>query len=281
MYPVVAALVAAEKLEGMGKDRRWVKDNPEQMLFLERHFAPCRHEIESIPEIKSSALWLNSVPNDPFRPFETESKLDLNLRWLKAGTKDSLIAADEKTYPALRLESSCIRFHWSSPHPYPVAKIATSDEKTKVYLTELDAEPQVSGLFDLALTLQEERSKSIEEALRRMQKQYAGLIFPMIDLIERPDISWIERIWTQSDIGYPAAITRAEQETKLRANEIGVRIESRVRMSGMLIGSADIAPPIYIVKRPFLFWVVREGLSQPLFIGFIGVDNWKAPKSLD
>ena len=56
-YPIVAALVAAEQMEGMGANRQWQASNELQLQFLEQFFKPCRREVDAIPEIESLASW--------------------------------------------------------------------------------------------------------------------------------------------------------------------------------------------------------------------------------
>ena len=78
-----------------------------------------------------------------------------------------------------------------------------------------------------------------------------------------------------------ARITQALQQTKLRMNDTGGRCESAAAVAACL-ESCSIGPENpYIIDKPFLLWLERPSLSQPLFALHLCEDVWKLPENLD
>jgi hypothetical protein len=49
----------------------------------------------------------------------------------------------------------------------------------------------------------------------------------------------------------------------------------------MMLGAALPETPPYIINRPFLMWIMRPGLSRPLFVAYLNTDVWKDPSGLE
>jgi serine protease inhibitor len=63
-------------------------------------------------------------------------------------------------------------------------------------------------------------------------------------------------------------------------NEEGARAESAAAM-GFKYAAAAIGPPPYVIDRPFILWMEKEGVTMPLFVGVFAEDSWKDPRSLE
>ncbi|MGA2629598.1 MAG: hypothetical protein ABSG54_05225 [Terriglobia bacterium] len=307
-YPIVTALVEAEKI--LGADRQWKPVNEMQTRFLKEYFAACRHE--KVPEIESLASWDAAeitafltqrgfpIKIPPFGPrnFGTASVLDLLVEWMEKGhvttitreklgedaspvasswldrLKSSWASRQESRplpaegYPAVLIASKHVAFFRAARHKYPIASLKTKSQD-RVYMTMLD-DPHAN--FDLVA-----KSQEFSRALKPTD-EFEGLIFPMVDLDQRVDVDWLVGLETTEVRGELARIDRALQQTRLRMNELGARAESAVVLT--VSGAALRFKPPHIINRPFLIWFERKGLSKPLFVGHITEEDWRNPGEL-
>ncbi len=276
-YPIVAALKTAEQI--LGPDRVWNLANDLQRRFLSDFCGICWDEVEGIPEIESIASFSTDEINaflkergftiqlKPWSPpnFGVASVLDLLVEWIEAGEATLVTADDGRQFPGVRISGAGVRFFSAPGHPDPVAGLE-SKSGDRVYTTMLDQPP---GGFDLIAKAQElTRNK-------QPSQEYGGLIFPMVDLNQEVDVSWLIDMSTSSEDDLPAIIAQALQQTKLRMNEIGARADSAAA-----IAVRGIPQPDYVINRPFLVWFERDSLGQPLFVGHITPDDWRNPGSL-
>lgn len=279
-YPIVTAITSTEQF--LGPHRTWQPVNEQQTHFLKTIFEPGRVESASIPEIESIAsrdaqiintflrergfdIQLQAFPPDGFG---TASVLDLLVEWLQPGTATTLRTPDQKTYPAARLTGR-VRYSSSEGHPHPIATISTKSGD-EVSLTISD---QPYSEFALI---------SKVEQLTRHSSQlpaYGGLVFPMVDLNHQVNIDWLLNMQTLDTNGSLNSISQALQQTKLRMNETGARVESAVAVA-VRLSAASRPKPDMIIDRPFLIWFTRPHLQKPLFVGYITPQNWKKPETL-
>ncbi|MDD5289645.1 MAG: serpin family protein [Patescibacteria group bacterium] len=285
-YTLANALLAAEEI--LGKGRKWLAANRTQDAYLKDFFLP--KEALAIPEVESKTSWDNEVLNAFLRekgfdiqlsPFDSStfgvvSILDLLIHWLVKGEKRTLNAVDKKNYPAVFLKHGVMVGRVSGAgHEYPIARIETQKPdgseagKTVVYMTPCDNPPEDG--FDLI------RLVTRFSNCFTLDHEYEGVTFPMIDLDVKPNVSWLLQMSTTDQGGQPWEISQAMQQTKLRLNEIGVHLKD-----AMAIGVRCISLPKqpFEIDRPFLLWVTRQGLSFPLFTGFLRPDVWKEPAAL-
>ena len=286
IYPIVTALVKAEEIIGPG--RAWQPANPTQALFLREFFAPCREESGSIAEIESIASFTADDINrflrergfqiklkpflrdDKWKEFGVASVLDLLVEWFKPGTETTLKRQDSQTYPAVRQGTAVSSFYQGAKHNYPIAQLKTKSSD-QVYLTKLD---NASTDFEL-----QHYAQQLAGSLKPIH-DYGGVIFPMVDLKQHVDISWLLDLATTSAQGEPVKITQALQETHLAMNEEGARAKSAVAVA-VAVAAAYLPPkPDLLIDGPFLIWFQRPGLTEPLFVGYITEEDWKKPAKL-
>ncbi len=296
IYPLIAALVKAEDI--LGPDRNWQADNATQSLFLEEFFAQAsRRESSRIPEIESIAAWdaevinrflrergfeiqLLPFSNNTFAPeFGVASVLDMFVTWLepgqevtlKANNSDELATKSEKEYPAVRMATG-VSFHRASQHPHAIAKLETQSYDA-VYLTRLDTAP--TG-FDLL-----RYTKQLSAALNP-NYDYEGVVFPMVDLKQKVDISWLINMSTITDTNKPAVISQALQETHFSMDPKGAHAKSAVALAVRMMGAIPFHPPLpdLIIDGPMLVWCERYSLTQPLFVAHVTQEDWKKPEEV-
>ena len=287
VYPIISATKASEKI--LGPNRQWLpsekKDVKEkQRLFIKKLFEPCREEVDKIPEIVSIASWdaneINKFTKErgfnlelkPFEPnqFGTASVLDLLVEWIEVGFVREIKTDDSMVFPAVLIDEYNVDFYYSKGHKNPIACLKTKTGDL-VYMTMFDKRPVPSD-FDLITT-----AKKLSSRERSCENEWKSLFFPMVDLNQHVDVSWLVGLNTTDEMGKPDIIVKALQQTKLRMNEVGARAQSAVVETHVKLGGLSLHKPDHIIKRPFLVWIERPGLTNPLFVGFIARRDWKNP----
>ncbi len=278
---MVGAVVGAEKF--IGANRTWTAVNASQKRFLKDHFGPCRGEVRELRELETLASWnaeelsqflaAKGFPSqlDPFKDgeFGVASVLDVLVEWLVAGTKVP-IRANGTEYSGARLTKGVS--YWSATgHKAPIAVLETKTAGTRVCLTALAKAPKDG--FDLVLKAEKIAGSA------SVTGGFAAVQFPMVDLNQKVDISWLKEMHTRSDDGKDWTITQAKQRTKLRMNEKGARAQSAVEI-GVRTTSIHLPKPDLIINKPFMIWFTRAGLKRPLFVGHITPEDWKEPADL-
>jgi|GEM_PF-665070 len=275
---MVAAVKNAEQI--LGPNRDWHPTNDIQCRFLAEFFATGRTEIRRIPEIESIASYSSDKVNaflrergftiqlDPWNPpdFGLASVLDLLIEWPQKGEVTSVRMDDGQEFPGVRLGEQVAQFFDVPEHPNPVACLETKSGD-RVYMAMLDQAPDGFDLVAKAQALSN---------YKRPSNAFGGLIFPMVDLNQEVDITWLIGMHTVGDDGLPAAIFQALQQTKLKMNEVGARVQSAAAIH-LAKSAPGAVKPDHIINRPFLIWFERDKLSRPLFVGYITAEDWRDP----
>jgi len=198
--------------------------------------------------------------------FGAASVLDLLVEWEQKGQAIKL-KTSKGEYDGVSIDKKGVRIRNSRAHRSPVAELATKSGD-QVFMTILDNPPLQDGdLVDLA--------QRIQKGLDWEPVKYDGLMFPMVDLNQQVDISWLQGLSTTGEDGRPAVISKAIQQNILKMNETGAQAKSAVAV--MALRGFDFPKPPMVIDRPFMVWFARKGLSQPLFVGYIKEDAWKNP----
>jgi hypothetical protein len=283
-YPIAAALMEAEEfvIDSSG----W---NPVKIIqrdFLERFYTPCREEIPTIKEIKRIAhfdvevvnKWLKEhdfdIQLDSFdeNGFGTAGMIDLLGLWLVKGRQASIATDNGGKYPGVRMDTG-FTFNTVGGSSDLVVALETGDQDV-VYMMMDEKVP--SGFSMVSY---------VEEILQNMtpvERDYEAVVFPMIDLNEEGELEWLInlQLMIPQDRFPFYFIQQALQQTKLKMNQEGYRIKS-VAAAAMMLGAALPETPPYIINRPFLMWIMRPGLSRPLFVAYLNTDVWKDPSGLE
>lgn len=270
--PIVSALYITE--DKLGGGNPWEAVSQGQRFFLESIHAKCTRESIDIPEMVAEAT---VTRNGDIITIDARSKLDVTVKWFEKGDKQEIESEDpenpekKRMYPGVRIKSKHVSFSRSREHPHPIARLDTKNGD-QVFMTMVDVPLADFGIYAFIRSLE----------LRPTYREFGGLRFPMTKFKENPDITFLEGMKNTSKEGYPAVIVQAWQETKFRMNEVGARAESEVRLRTMVYGSAgfDPVPPDHVIDKPFVVWIVREGLPLPLFMGYITREHWENPGEL-
>ena len=279
MLPLVGCLVEAEKV--IGPDRPWNAINGLQQTFLANFFSLGRNDVGRIPELEATASWNVEDVNKFLRDrgfsielpaigkgsFAVASVLNVLVEWIAKGEATTI---RDKKYPAVKLEKrNMLHYYTSRSNSHPIVQIPTKSGD-QVCMTVVDNPP--TG-FDLVKLAQELNKTSLPNA------HFENVIFPMVDYDREIDIKWIVGMNTKDAKGLGWEIANALQQTKFKMNEYGARVKSAAAMEMLCMGVREPKPDL-VIDQPFLIWITRDGLSQPLFTGFIAEDCWKNPGNL-
>jgi hypothetical protein len=274
VLPILGCLVAGEQYVGDLAELSPVSDK--QREFLEM-YEDLLSDIPTIKELESKADkdvdvingWLKEKGFDIELPkvddgFAVASVLDILLEWLHSGDRTA-IATLNKEYTGAYIKNGVTVSQLLAVHPHPVVRIACKNGDT-VCMSMVDSVPEgISGLFLKVADL---------EKVKATSHTFEGVQFPMIDLDEKPDISWINGL----EFGDGFFVGSALQQTKFRMNEFGARVQSSAGMVAMRSMIRSKLP--HVIDRPFLLWIRRDGFDFPIFAGLMCEDVWKEPKDL-
>jgi hypothetical protein len=279
--PMVHAVSHVDDM--LGANRQWHPVNGQQGKFLVI-FDKARKEIGIIPEselkykVSDDYAVLNKFLadngfsiqlrqfNKSKREFGVVSIMDIIMKWLKEGVVTVITTLSREQYPAFRLDEGVDFFSYKS-HSEVIARIQT---KTGDFVFITMSEPFSS--FELT-----GRTQELSENLS-LVRDYNRVVIPMVDLNHEVDISWLTGMNTEDREGDGWFIAQALQQTKLKMNQLGVRVKSAVAIS--LERCCAMPKEELVINRPFLMWIQRKGISIPLFSGWISADNWKDPGNL-
>jgi hypothetical protein len=263
----------------------WKAVNNKQDMFL-RIYRNTKGA--KIPEIESMVSTGNVNPVNKFlsdkgfdiklnpledpRDLAIASILDLHLEWNKEGKETTIFYIREPVvggfdkYKGVGLYDNVVILK-STRFTNAIAKISTKN-KDIVYMVMLDCVPKDNfEVFDLATDLMNDSTLKVDFKYKMVVK------FPEVHLDVKPDITWLKGMTDTLEVKWK--IDQTLMQTKLDIDKKGVKIKEAVAL-GVLCLSACFSnePEPLIISKPFLFVVVREGLSVPLFSAYIDIDGW-------
>jgi hypothetical protein len=276
VLPILGCLVAAQDFIG---EKYLAPVSDEQNNFLEMfsdlmECIPSLSELESLADKESSVInkWLKDKGFDIQLPeagdggFAVASVLILMLKWIRDGKRTSITGQAGEEFVGVSMKKNVRVAHSPAVHPNPVVRIACKNGDT-VCMSMVNSIPEgFAGLFLKVADLNK---------VKAYAHNYEGVHFPMIDLDDRPDISWIQGL----EFSNGFFVGSAMQQTKFRMNEQGAKVESAAGMV-MTKGMSSFKPQPHVINRPFLLWVNREGLDFPIFAALLCEDVWKEPEGL-
>lgn len=279
-YTIPAGLNEASKF--IGGDVRWAYENSMQEKLLKIYGPTVKEEAGFIPEIESIAskdvgeinrflrergfnIQLDPI-QDP-RGFAAAAVLKALLEWETKGGKHPLSTPDGKTYPGVLMKKKVSCFGTGTSH-HSVIRIPTKSGDL-VYMTVAEKVP--ADEFELL-----DKIRQLEE--RVFFRDHVEVLFPMVDLDIQGNLEWLQGMWTVSEKDQPWFISQALRQTKLRMNEVGVKIEEAIAFSVMRGGPSQTRR--VIINEPFLIWATRHTLTLPLFAGYVTPEDWKEPAEL-
>ncbi len=285
ILPILSVLSVAQETH-LGHVHSWRAVNKQQQVLIDRYL-PKTHELKKLlpNELRScvseDVALVNRFLRDNGFTIQLKEKgggdakdgcakdgiavasiLDLALTWKKAGKKTTL-SVEDKSYPAVFMKQGYTVQRTSDGHD-----ILSIDAKNgdKVYMTQAD---KPLGGFELLDTIEQIASLDKKETT----KSYTGVKFPMVELSQQEDVSWLLGLWYDSSPEWE--VVQALQETRFAMNEKGAHAQSAVAVEIVL--RCIPTKPCFVIDKPFYLWIERPGMSVPLFAGYIDMADWKEP----
>jgi hypothetical protein len=285
LWPIIKALLQAAVFVSNGTNisnnwyTQWQTTNEKQQQFVQKYLAQHTdiatfkpdelkawaskdyQELNAILAKEHFAIQLQPFPKNGFG---VVAILDVMMEWQSPGTAKKILTKDNTMYAGVEMERG-FTVLISDKHAHPIIRLETKSGDS-AWLTIAD-KPRKD--FDLLKYID-----TIKKNLRP-DESYQSVIFPKIDLDQQPDITWLLRM---SYAGY--FIAQTLQQTKLKMNEFGAHVQSAAAIA-MMRSMPPTDKKTLVIDKPFICWIEKPGVSIPIFAGYLDVDVWKDPGSLD
>lgn len=184
------------------------------------------------------------------------------VKWLYEGEKITY-----KNYPYVLMKKGYKIYENVPILNNPLIEILTQS-KDRLFLTEIPASLD-----------QNDSMKLIKMVMKGMNSycsdyDYESLSFPMIDYDEKINIDWVLNLRLIFG-GDDYFISQAKQQTVFKMNHKGAEAKSAVVM--MMRKCVCLLKKSYQVENEFLLWIQREGVEDPIFVGFFDKNYWGEP----
>lgn len=284
VYPILGMLDEARKyLEGKNLPFRVTPVNEKQEKFC-RDFLGSIGDVKSIPEIESISspdisvvnrflnekgfdIQLEDTGNPDPMVLAMASALLLAIQW-KDKAKTGTFFDESVCYKSVVMDSEdrskipFLVFQNEKLSSNPLAQIKTSIPGQSIFMTELDGDGDRDFLSLIA------KAKML---LPFRDSGFVSVSFPKIKMDVRPEVSFLNNLRTS----YDHYIGNVKQQTKFQLDEFGAKVESAVAAQMYRCMSFRNLDSKYLqIRRPFLLWIEREGLSLPLFAAKLYQDSW-------
>lgn len=192
---------------------------------------------------------------------------ETSLEWLEAGSA-AFVEHRGRTFKAVHLTKRAqVRFWHARGFPNVIAEIpVVGDTGDTVIVTE---HPAVRGfdLLDTAMLL----GVALNSAT---PANYDEIVFPMISLVRRPNMGWLQGIELNDRAGRPWELVQAIQEDRLTIDLRGAKAESA--FAGAMQLRVSFKPPVSIlqIEGPMLCVLKRRGVPLPLAAAWLNTDSW-------
>lgn len=234
-------------------------------------------EIESVVDVnvevinnflKQRGFDIELDPSGNPLAFHVASVLDLLLKWSRPGTETEVLR-EFKKYRAARVTDHFATYRGETG---PACRL-TCENGDLVFLAPtfqrtalpLDLRNFVMGL---------ERSLV-------QNSNYKAVVFPNVKFEEYPDLDWITGRYDgihETDTGPHATyyVEQAKQQTRFAMDHEGAHLESAAAMT--FAGSGYMPPseikPDFVIDQPFMLWIRRSGVDDPIFFAHFFEDAW-------
>lgn len=282
LLPILAALTAAENAF-LGLNTKWIGFNNTQKVFIDKYMKDKDQQLKLLNdgEMKTKAsrdiseinaflkennfdIQLEKDINGLKPEFATAAIFNILVNWAQEG-QITQINANNKGYSAVEINKN-FNVYTSSQHINPIIELNTKTDD-KVYITVADKSRESFDLLDYIANIKDNTIDS--------DVIYDKVVFPMVDLNQEVDISWLENMRGVGPKDW-ADVFQALQQTKFQMDEKGAAAQSAVAISFIKSCCPSIKQTLTIDK-PFFIWIERKGLSIPLFAGYIDYVDWKKP----
>lgn len=272
IYPLVNAFGQVCKRGGW----RWI--NNEQWTLIRDYLSLTE---ESVPELKGvvsdDADTVNRFLGDNgfslrigklnAREFASVSLMTLLLQWREKASVTS-VERREVRYPAIRIGKN-VKFFSVMGGDHPVARILTENGDF-VFLTPVAESMTYSQPFSLLNAVH-----AIEPMLSPAPG-FDGVVFPMVNMDVGQELADFAGAYVNDD---GRRIVKVIAQNILKVNEYGALAKNAT--VAVATRSFRMPAPDMVINQPFLLWIRRDGLTEPLFITHVAPEFWENPGELE
>jgi hypothetical protein len=280
-YPIIGAVREIDDV--LGKNRVWhpakdTKQEPLQLEFLKKFYAHrAVSELQTIPELEAIASfsaesinhWLakrgsgTRLQRLPRGSFATACMLDVSSMWRTTG---EVLRLPRMKTPGVILKQDVQCFTSKASPIDTFARVMTSSGDI-VSMAPFSAKSTMRP-FDLIAMVSNLNAKPCHD--------FEGVHFPMVDLTEEQDISWLQGMHTTDTAHALWYIAQSFQRTTFRMNQYGARAKSDAVVT-VTRGMVHTPKPMLMIDETFLVWIQRRNLTHPLFVGYITPEAMRDP----
>jgi len=268
----------------LGSGREWSTDSPEQewAFGLYRRFYDVLGRLHSLKS-KASTDWevlnaylvangFDKMFDGPLDGIGAVSILDMLVEWLHTATLCDIYGMDRSTYPGFKIPVAGVEIYQVEGFDMPLARLATKSGDP-LWLLMVEKEPATP--IDAAKT-----AFAAIGALRELDRRFAGVEVPMVDINIKPDISFLCGANTTAADGQWWYIDQAFQQFVFKMNERGAR--AKVATGIAMRKGVSFGPTVLHINRPFVGWFTQQGVPDlPIACFYADYDSWKQVASLD
>lgn len=268
--PLAGIYGAVKGLELLGKTH-WSSQNGSQEQLLELH-QKLKGDLNKIPAkvvdglASTDANKLNSFLKDhgynaSFKPLSKNgiglvTTTELAGEW--RGRDAGQIETGGKSYPAFKLKTNEVY----NVGGRPVAKIYENRESgIKVFVAPYDGTPRGVDASQIA--------KDLTPATGSRKAGYDSVRMPKVDMDRSLPLTWM--IGLKNSKGQ--SVEQARVQTQVQMDENGFKAKEAIS----LLTLKGIDQKTLTLDKPFMFWIMKDDVSYPLFATTIDKQYWKAP----
>jgi hypothetical protein len=275
-HPLMACLGKAEEIAG-GLSMPWASAKPDGQKFI-KFCVPDITQCGLISEMETRAsrdhtevnAWLKSrgfnIEMPPGGDLYLASILDLLVKWLYRGIDSPVSGGFKGVKLDARTAEVIYEERWPR-HQYAV-KIGTQGGDTAYMFlphTVPKTEWEVIEMIGEVSNMLKSRNSRIG-----VSRSYEGVIFPQVQIDTQPDVSWMEDMSAGGNDGKPLLVAYCKEQVKLRLDLEGASVKAAAAM----VVTRGIGPTPFVIDKPFLFWIERRGVTDPLVWAYLAEDAW-------
>lgn len=283
VWPIVSALWMAIGFVGSNTVDTLIPVNETQQQFIDKYVVKQDSLLAfNSWELRSCAStdipYLNNVlkkegyaiqlQEKPEGVFGVVSMLDIKVQWQNEGECTELTGQDGTVYPAVCIDrqDGNVRWDFKVAHNNPIISLKTKTDDI-ICMTVIDEQGDEASMLDLI-----ERINACQQ-YKKVMLSYDQFIFPMIAFDQVVKLDWLCGLQVGNADRY---IDQAVQQTKLHMDEKGAHAQSACALFVAECLGAPV-PSIFVIDKPFLLWIMRPDVQEPIFAAYLPYDCWKNP----
>jgi hypothetical protein len=263
--------------------RPWQTSNSgqEKVVALNREYADAVRKLKNAGYIKAKSAWEAAIVNEWFKQNHQDIELqqqplpsiyvgtifEMLTVWQYPGEEGEMTAFDGHNYPAASFESG-VKF-WQTDYSSDglAAELEVEGGKERFFLLPTPQRPV--DLFALW-----SRAADFVRGTRKSVYDFNALQVPMVNLQDKPDISWLVGMRNITTGGTGVFIAEAKMVNIFKFNHLAALAQSTVALSASL--EALSMPEFYRLDQPYMAIFTTTDLI-PTFTVWCDPEVWRNP----